>query len=376
MTQSRVHFEWRQSAARQFRTGVSLHSHTVYSRETLAFIYRLAGRVPYIRWVLRRGEAEHLKRRRSQLDLTRAWWTPPCAPLHAWNLEKKQIEDRLQSHALVSITDHDTIEAPLVLRALESCRDVPISVEWTIPFSKTFFHLGVHNLPSEQGRRVFREMAQFTAEPDGAKLRDILRSLAQDPSVLIVFNHPCWDESGIGAELHFELATQFLRFHAECIHAFELNGLRPWSENRRAFSLARAWGKPVISGGDRHALEPNSILDLTNAATFAEYVEQVRSGFTDVLVTHHYRDPFRLRILRSLEEILQHYPDHGMGRYSWSDRAFYRCDDGATRSLAELFGRNVPAGVNLFVTSIGFLRHSGLERTFRFVLPRQQEFAL
>jgi len=47
----------------------------------------------------------------------------------------------------------------------------------------------------------------------------------------------------------------------------EINGLRPWSENRMAIDFAGECGKPVISGGDRHALEANTVLNLTNAAT-------------------------------------------------------------------------------------------------------------
>jgi len=167
-------------------------------------------------------------------------------------------------------------------------------------------------------------------------------SLSQTKDTLIVFNHPCWDESGIGREQHLQLAAEFARNHAPFIHALELNGLRPWNENREVFRLAHALEKPVVSGGDRHALEPNAVLDLTNAASFAEFVEQVRAGRTDVLVTDQYREPFPLRILQSLEEVLQDYEGHGRGWRRWSDRVFYRCDDGIVRPLTTLFANGVP----------------------------------
>ena len=48
----------------------------------------------------------------SSLDLSRAWWTPPTAPHEAWALERRHIEDRFGRHALVSLTDHNEIEAP------------------------------------------------------------------------------------------------------------------------------------------------------------------------------------------------------------------------------------------------------------------------
>ena len=54
---------------------------------------------------------------------------------------------------LVSITDHDDIQAPMLLRTVASARHIPVSVEWTTPFGKDqAFHLGIHNLPSATGR--------------------------------------------------------------------------------------------------------------------------------------------------------------------------------------------------------------------------------
>jgi hypothetical protein len=140
--------------------------------------------------------------------------------------------------------------------------------------------------------------------------------------------------------------------------------------------MAGGLAKPVVSGGDRHALEPNAVVDLTNAATFPEYVEQVRSGRTDVLVTNQYREPFVLRILQSLEEILQDYDDHARGWRRWSDRVFYRCDDGVIRSLTELFPDGMPSPVQVFVKAVALIRDCGVRRRFRNMLPREQEFAL
>lgn len=376
MNQSAIYFEWCGTPVPRFRTGVSLHSHTLHSRETLDFIYRIARRCSQIRWILQHGEAQYLLRRGSSLDLKRAWWTPPCAPHAAWLLERNQIERRLQRNALVSLTDHDNIDAPLSLRAMESCRDVPVSVEWTVPYRCTFLHLGIHNLPAETARATFAALAEFTAAPDKTDFSELLRHLAGNPETLIVFNHPCWDEKGIGAEQHLAIAADFLRLHGESLHALELNGLRPWKENRLVLQMAREFSKPLVSGGDRHALEPNAILDLTNAHTFAEYVEQVRRGSTNLLLANQYRDPFSLRILQNLEEILQDYEGHGRGWRRWADRVFYRCDDGVTRPLSQLFGHDVPAGIQIFVKTIAFIRHFGVRRTFRSMLPREQEFAL
>jgi hypothetical protein len=376
MNPTQVHFECNGNAARRFRTAVSLHSHTLHSRETLSFIGRLAKRVGPIRAALLRGEEQYRSVHGSSLDLLRAWWTPPAAPHEAWALERRHIENRFGRHALVSLTDHDEIEAPLSLHVLEECRDTPISVEWTVPYGPTFFHLGIHNLPSHSARARMSELARFTADGRPAELGALLESLAEPKDALIVFNHPCWDESGIGRERHLTLATQFARKYSVFIHSLELNGLRPWTENREVFHLARALQKPVISGGDRHALEPNAVLDLTNAASFSEFVDQVRAGYTNILITDQYCEPFTLRILQSLEEILQDHESHGRGWRRWSDRVFYRCDDGVVRAFTTLFANGVPRAVEFFVRTVHTIRRYSMRQTFRLAFPQRQELAL
>src|SRR5256885_6661415 len=84
MDLTKFHFECNGNTARRFRTAVSLHSHTLHSRETLSFIGRLAKRVGPIRAALMRGEARYKSVHGSSLDLSRAWWTPPAAPYQAW----------------------------------------------------------------------------------------------------------------------------------------------------------------------------------------------------------------------------------------------------------------------------------------------------
>jgi len=361
MKQTRIHVEWSKPPLRQFRTGVSLHGHTLYSHETLAFMYRWRGPAVVLRRLLEgRGAA---------LDLRRAWWTPPCAPYHAWRLEKNQIEQRLQLNALVSLTDHDSIEAPLALRALTSCRNVPVSFEWTVPYGPTFFHLGVHNLPAGRARRVFAELERVTTGCRHSDLMAILRSLTERRETLVVFNHPCWDEQEIGAERHSALSADFIRTYGESIHALEVNGLRPWAENCAALQMASAFGKPVISGGDRHSLQPNAMVDLTNASTFEEYVDQVRSGSSDVLVLNPYRAPFRMRILENLQDVLQEHEEHARGWRLWSDRVFYRCDDGLVRSLTELYDQQAPSAIRVVVNGIALIGG-----TYRFML-RKTAFA-
>ncbi len=166
MSQSTVSYLWREpKAAAGFATGVSLHSHTSQSRETLDFIADLstdhAWMQPIIRWCERRS----LRFAGIQPDYARAFWTPPLNPRLAFELEAGQIETGLQLRALVSLSDHDDISAPLLLRTLPSARHIPVSTEWSVPYANpsaaqiskpTAFHLGIHNLPSAACARVDR----------------------------------------------------------------------------------------------------------------------------------------------------------------------------------------------------------------------------
>lgn len=362
--------------AGRFRTAVSLHGHTLHSRESLDFIYPLAKRIAPLRYALDRGEERYQAIHGRVLDLNRAWWTPPVSPYDAWTIETKQIENKFGLDAHVSLTDHDDIEAPMTLQVLEECRRTPISVEWTVPYRGTFFHIGVHNLVPECARETMRDLAAFTANPVDARIGELLDRLAANPATLIVFNHPNWDEKGIGETAHQAFAREFAAAYKPFIHAFELNGLRPWRENRGIFDLAKAFDKPLISGGDRHAMEPNAMLNLTNASDFAEFVEEIREGYSDLLITQQYLEPFALRILQNVDDVLSDQENHSMGWRRWSDRVFYHCEDGVIRSFRECWTEGEPVAVRLFVGGLRLLRQPQLKHAFRMAFARREQVVI
>jgi hypothetical protein len=370
-----IYFE-NKSTLPEFRTVVSLHGHTLYSRESLDFLDTLARRVPPIRMALNRGAEQYRRAHGVNLDLKRAWWTPPLSAYGAWKLEAGRIVDQFGAHPLVSLSDHDDIEAGVTLRVLEECSTVPVSVEWTVPFGGTFFHMGVHNLPPDQARAIMADLKAFTAVAREDKLRDLFAALDAHREVLIVFNHPCWDECEVGRSRHTDAARRFVANYGGFIHAFEVNGLRPWAENRMVVDFARECGKPLISGGDRHALEPNTVLNLTNAETFEEFATEVRDGRSSVLVTTQYAEPFALRILHNIEQILAEHEAHGMGWRRWSDRVFYACDDGVVRSLTELWGNDGPMAVQTFVRGVQILHQPLFRGAFRTMFGGRRGVAL
>ena len=338
-----VSYLWREPrAAEGFSAGVSLHSHTNQSRETLDFIAELSTDwgvlQPLMRWCERRCQ----RTTGIRPDYARSYWTPPLTPRLAFDLERTQIEDKLQLPAMVSITDHDDIRAPMLLRSLTSARQIPVSLEWTVPYGATSFHLGIHNLPSASGAEWMRRMEAFTvvpvAERPARMLTEMLAELDELPGVLIVFNHPLWDLYRIGQEQHRFLVNDFLAVHGQFCHAVELNGLRHWDENREVAKLAAQWNQLLISGGDRHGVEPNANLNLTHATSFTAFVHEVRrERQSHVLFMPQYAEPWKQRILNSTLAAIRNYPEFPEGSRRWDERVYHPDAEGNTRTLAQLW---------------------------------------
>jgi predicted metal-dependent phosphoesterase TrpH len=283
------------------------------------------------------------------LDYNDCWWTPPLGPREAYRVEREQIE-RLGMKALVSLTDHDNIEAPLLLRVLPEGRHVPISLEWTISFEGVTFHLGVHNLSARKAAAAMTAMEQFTANPRDEDLEGLLDWLADDEAVLIVFNHPYWDEKCEGPARHAAAAEKFVARYRRFVHALEVNGLRPWTENRKTLRLGMLAGVPVVAGGDRHCLEPNALINLSNAGSFSEFVEEVRVyGISRVLLMPQYREPLPLRLLASITDVMRDNQEHTHGWTRWSDRVFFLRGGEAVALSAAWQDGGEPAVVRLFV---------------------------
>jgi hypothetical protein len=350
---------------RRFSSAVCLHGHTMHSEECLSFLPRYLRHVPGISQFVSRCQ------RRDSVDFARAHWTPPLTPASALRLEQRQIAD-LGLRAMVSLTDHDSIEAPMTLQVAADRTHVPVSVEWTVPYRRAILHLGIHNLPPSEARQWMPIMAACTAAPGEARLRLILAELAAMPELLIVLNHPFWLEEGVEEADRRDAVEHLLRECVEFIHAFELNGTRKWHENAATIDLARACSRPVISGGDRHACEPAACLNLTNANSFGEFVSEIRSGYSRVLFMPHYREPMTLRILEASWDILRPYPEYP-NRERWTDRVFYRGDDGVARPLSAIWKDRVPWIVKPVTGLIQLCATPGLRPALRFLLSRDAE---
>jgi hypothetical protein len=338
MANSTISYLWRDpNAPKGFRTGVSLHSHTNQSAETLDFLANFGNQYPVMRPLISRMERRSESKHGVRVNYAQSYWTPPMTPKLAYDLERGQIE-KLDVAAMVSITDHDNIKAPMLLRTVPSARQIPVSVEWSAPFGAQSFHLGVHNLPSARAAEWMQTLADYTANPSDARLTEILVALNAEPHVLVIFNHPMWDLYLVGAEKHEFLVNEFLQKNGAHLHALELNGLRHWDENRRVKRLAEQWNMLLISGGDRHGVEPNANINLTNAASFTEFVHEIRrEKKSNMLFMPQYAEPWKHRILQSAIDAVRHYPEFPQGSRTWDERVYHPDLNGVVRPLSELW---------------------------------------
>src|SRR6185312_11724317 len=168
----------------------------------------------------------------------------------------------------------------------------------------TFFHVGLHNLPVASASGIMAELQAFTARPNENALPAILARLNDIQDLLIVLNHPLWDEKGIGVPEHSQVLGHLLERHGGSFHALEVNGLRSSKENQRVLWVGRQVDLPVVAGGDRHGLEPNSILNLSASADLREFIHEVRyRRRSHVVFMPQYHEPLKMRVLQTMVDI-------------------------------------------------------------------------
>jgi len=272
----------------------------------------------------------------------------------------------------VSLTDHDNIEAPMLLRVVPEARRIPVSVEWTVPFREATFHLGVHNLPSGSAESIMSDLRAYTLNPVEPRLTELLEMLHAEKDVLIVLNHPLWDLNQIGQTTHESALRSFLCDCGEYLHALELSGIRSWRENQAVLHLSEACNQLVISGGDRHGCEPNATLNLSNAQSFAEFVYEVRKDrLSHVLFMPQYTEPFTLRVLQTLLDVIREYPDYSNGSRHWDERVFHPDHAGTVRPLADLWVKP-PFYVRYFFALVRLLEVAPVRWAMHIALSRPQ----
>ncbi len=335
-------------------SAVSLHAHTRYSRESLADVPAYIARVPLLGPRFMRELSACLEGEGCPRDYAGVCWHPPVGARDVFESETRQIEQRFDLDAIVSLTDHDDISAGLELQSYYAGSRAPISFEWTVPFDGTFFHVGLHNLPTATAAAWFERCAAVTRAPTAASISAALSDFDALGETLIVLNHPLWDLAGAGAVEHARAIRRFLDVNGSWLHGFELNGYRSRIENERVRQLADTAGRPAISGGDRHGTDPNALVNVTTASTFAEFAAEIRDGASHVVIMPEYRQDLPARVLASAAAVFRRRDSLRLGPQRWTDRVSWTID-GTVRTLSHRWPNGGPVWVRSAVTAFGVL---------------------
>jgi len=357
MRESRTQIHRFKPHSREFSrccTGISLHSHTMHSKEYLGRLPSYIAKFPIGSYIMERELGRLHLYHGWIFDFKKVYWTPPLSPREAHDLERKQIEERLGRPALVSLSDHDNIEAGLHLRLLEGTRVAPISVEWTVPYGRSEFHLGVHNLPISRAGAWMKKFAEYTAKRSREHLRKVLAGLNDEKNTLVVLNHPHWDAEGIGPGEHRRILLEFLERFLPFLHAIELNGMRSRRENREVLALGEAIDRPVISGGDRHGCEANAVLNVSPAEGFEGFVYEIRKEKrSNIVLMPQFFEPLPLRLVENAWHALADAPGE-FGRRRWMTRVFIE-QGGVAKPLSQFTGTRFERIVDHFRWVIGLV---------------------
>lgn len=349
-------------------TGVSLHCHTHLSKELVTFVPHYADKLPIIRSLWRKERAAFVEREGFDVNFETGFWSPPLNEHEVFAIEKKQIEN-LGLNPIVSITDHDEITGNVSICEETPFEFAPISLEWTVPYRYGFFHVGVHNLPKRDAHEISQKLLDYTFNEeiqDDEHLNELFSTLNEMPGILIILNHPMWDIGLLGRERHQLLLKHFIGEHGKWIHALEINGFRAWSENKTVIELAESLGKPLCSGGDRHGCQPNSVINITDARTFSEFVEEVRKDKrSEVVLMPQYYAPLHSRQLQSFSEILSYYEHFPEGRKFWFDRAYFENKEKQLLPISQLgMKRGGPKWLRASIQLLRFLGNPALRPVF------------
>jgi len=311
------------------------------------------------------------------VDWVRAYWTPPLPPKLAFEVERNQIEQVLDLAALVSLTDHDSISAPTALRVVEETSQIPLALEWSVPFEGEVFHLGVQNLPSAEAQTIVDDLGAYTRHQSARQLSELLARLHECPDVLVIFNHPIWDLSGIGQPRHDEILGRFLREHCKFLHAFELNATRSRTENNAVIELAGLWQQLLISGGDRHGCEPSAALNLTCATSFSEFVHEIRvEQRSHVLFMPQYTKPLDMRTMGAVLDVIRDYPNYPAGCRRWDDRVFHPDSTGSSDQPISSIWKAPPAFIEWIFSAMRVMENATLRHALGQILKDEVSLEL
>jgi predicted metal-dependent phosphoesterase TrpH len=275
---------------REFGYAVSLHNHSRYSVEKLSALNHVIKKTFMRPWagILQKSFGLGGISNLNYADVT---FNPPYAPEDVYQMEAAAAAQWGFDGVHLAITDHDEFAGSLALQRNRPDLDgrIALSEELSLWFHGHLFHLGVCHLP-ESGVEATHTQIQTAA---CAGRYDELFEILSASGCLVVLNHPlvAWAPGAQAIP-----ATELLSRYGWAIHALEVNGMRPREENDRVLDLSRQWQKPVVGGGDSHLLVASSVISLSRAATFKDFIAEVKDGHAVPFVTPDYFAPLNWKL--------------------------------------------------------------------------------
>lgn len=270
---------------REFGYAVSLHNHSCHSVEKLAALNHVVKK-SYMRFWSGILQSSFGLGGIPNMNYAEVTFNPPYTPEDVYQMEAAAAAKWGFDGVHLAITDHDEFAGSLALLCGRPDLNgrIAVSEELSLWFQEHLFHLGVCHLPE---RGVAETHTQIQAAARGRRYDELFEILAAS-GCLVTLNHPlvAWAPGAQAIP-----ATELLSRYGWAIHALEVNGMRTRGENDRVLELARQWRKPVVGGGDSHLLVASSILSLSRAATFKDFVAEVKDGHAVPFVTPEYFAP-------------------------------------------------------------------------------------
>ena len=275
---------------REFGYAVSLHNHSCHSVEKLAALNHVIKR-SFMRPLSGTLQRSFGLGGIPDLNYAEITFNPPYTPEDVYRTEADAAAKWGFDGVHLAITDHDEFAGGLAL--LRGRTDlngrVAISEELSLWFQGHLFHLGVCHLPEIGVESVHAQIQEAARNQRYDELFELLKA----SGCLVILNHPlvAWAPGSQTIP-----AADLLHRYGWAIHALEVNGMRSREENDRVLELARQWRKPVVGGGDSHLLVASSVISLSRAGTFKDFIAEVKDGHAVPFVTPEYFAPLRWKL--------------------------------------------------------------------------------
>jgi predicted metal-dependent phosphoesterase TrpH len=236
------------------------------------------------------------------LNYAHITFNPPYTPEDVYQMESAAAARWGFDGVHLTITDHDEFAGSLaLLRGRPDLNGrVAIGEEVSMWYQGHLFHLGISGLP-EGG--IDDTHARIQSAARGQRHDELFETLAAS-GCLVVLNHPliAWAPGPESIPI-----TDLLTRYGWAIHALEVNGMRRREENDRVLELARQWNKPVVGGGDSHLLVASSVVTLSRAASFKDFIAEVKDGHSVPFVTPEYFAPLKWKLFLRVLFFMAHY---------------------------------------------------------------------